>query len=155
FEKACAFTCNAPVTSPLPRIFTGKRSLRISPASARTSGVIGPSTSSSVRRPTLTVSHGVAHTLVKPRSYGIRCCVGSGPPSQQGGPPPPDRAFWPLVPRPAVLPRPLPLPRPRRGLLVLAPPSGRKSSIFIGIVVPTFRSTKRVTDYSPEISSTV
>src|SRR6478609_3471350 len=57
--------------------------------------------------------------------------------------PGPDRDFWPLVPRPAVLPRPLPCPRPSRLLVFFAPSFGRRSSIVSGMVAL----------YSPDRSS--
>src|SRR5947209_18004533 len=44
---------------------------------------------------------------------------------------PPVRAFWPLVPRPAVLPRPEPCPRPTRRSRLCDPGAGRKSDSFI------------------------
>src|SRR5579859_6973054 len=43
---------------------------------------------------------------------------------------PPVRAFWPLVPRPAVLPRPEPCPRPTRLSALCEPGAGRKSESF-------------------------
>jgi len=45
--------------------------------------------------------------------------------------PAPARAFWPLVPRPAVLPWPAAIPRPTRFLFFLAPLAGRNSCNFI------------------------
>jgi hypothetical protein len=39
---------------------------------------------------------------------------GVWPPSNHGGIEPPARAFWPFVPRPAVLPLPAAMPRPTR-----------------------------------------
>jgi hypothetical protein len=77
---------------------------------------------------------GQRHLLVKP-TFGIRMCSGVCPPSKNGLPeansvnagqtranlkesahliPPLDRDFWPLWPRPQVLPFPDPMPRPRR-----------------------------------------
>ena len=50
---------------------------------------------------------------LKPR-LGRRRCSGIWPPSKPTLWKPPERDFWPLWPRPAVLPRPEPMPRPTR-----------------------------------------
>ena len=50
---------------------------------------------------------------LKPR-LGRRRCSGIWPPSKPSLWKPPERAFWPLWPRPAVLPQPEPTPRPTR-----------------------------------------
>src|SRR6476660_8267556 len=50
--------------------------------------------------------------LLKPR-FGKRRCSGIWPPSNPLMATP-VRAFWPLTPRPAVLPLPEPMPRPTR-----------------------------------------
>ena len=56
--------------------------------------------------PTFTTSYSTLKRFLKPRSFGMRMWSGVWPPSNQGGIEPPARAFWPLVPRPAVLPLP-------------------------------------------------
>ena len=63
-----------------------------------------PTCASSAIRPTLTTSYSIRKRFLNPRSFGIRWWSGVWPPSNQGGIEPPARAFWPLVPRPAVLP---------------------------------------------------
>src|SRR5688572_13533706 len=47
----------------------------------------------------------------------------------------PERAFWPLTPRPAVLPEPEPMPRPRRFLEWVAPSLSRRSLSFMTILL--------------------
>src|SRR5215203_5114842 len=64
----------------------------------------------------------------------MRFWIGSCPPSNPGRTPPPARAFWPLWPRPDVLPLPEPIPRPTRVRSVLAPSFGLRSFKLIGIV---------------------
>src|SRR5688572_451623 len=71
--------------------------------------------------------------LVKPRLYGIRFWIGSCPPSKPRRTPRPERAFWPFVPRPAVLPLPLPWPRPTRLRSRFVPGFGRRSSSVSGM----------------------
>src|SRR3954467_9093723 len=67
---------------------------------------------------------------------------GVWPPSNHGGIEPPARAFWPLVPRPAVLPLPAAIPRPtpmrflpgpsaRVGAGGLRPAGGRGASCLV------------------------
>src|SRR6478752_2310538 len=56
--------------------------------------------------PTLTTSYSVLKRFLKPRSFGIRMWRGVWPPSNHGAMEPPARAFWPLVPRPAVFASP-------------------------------------------------
>ena len=51
--------------------------------------------------------------LWKPR-FGVRMRSGVCPPSKPSRGERPVRAFWPLCPRPDVLPVPLPMPRPTR-----------------------------------------
>ncbi|CFN77002.1 Uncharacterised protein [Bordetella pertussis] len=55
---------------------------------------------------------------------GKRRCNGIWPPSKPTLWKPPERDFWPLWPRPAVLPRPEPMPRPTRRLACLLPSAG-------------------------------
>src|SRR5688572_16470759 len=59
----------------------------------------------------------------KPR-FGRRRCSGIWPPSKPSLWKPPERAFWPLWPRPAVLPQPEPTPRPTRCRSFLDPGAG-------------------------------
>src|SRR5947208_15224287 len=47
----------------------------------------------------------------------------------------PERAFWPLTPRPAVLPEPDSMPRPRRFLECVAPSLSRRSLSFIFVLL--------------------
>src|SRR6266545_3497979 len=55
---------------------------------------------------------------------GNRRCSGIWPPSKPTLWKPPERDFWPLWPRPAVLPRPEPGPRPTRRLAFFDPAAG-------------------------------
>src|SRR5439155_3670242 len=55
---------------------------------------------------------------------GSRRCSGIWPPSKPTLWYPPERDFWPLWPRPAVLPSPEPMPRPTRRRAFLAPAAG-------------------------------
>src|SRR5450756_2739430 len=114
----------------------------MSPAAARMSGVIvtgagladfadfadaeelgAPSTSGISRmpvsakaemRPIFTISYSIRNLFLKPRSFGMRIWIGVCPPSNHGWMVPPVLDFWPLVPRPAVLPLPAAMPRPTR-----------------------------------------
>lgn len=75
-----------------------------------------PSCIQCCRRSKLTGWYFLACWLTKPR-LGKRFTSGVWPPSNQGrGGPLPERAFWPLWPRPAVLPLPYPGPLPTRSL---------------------------------------
>ena len=69
-------------------------------------GSSAPSSTSSAIRPRFTTSYWILNGFLKPRSFGMRMWIGVWPPSNQGGIVPPARAFWPFVPRPAVLPLP-------------------------------------------------
>src|SRR5688572_26118319 len=62
-------------------------------------------------------------TARKPR-LGRRRCSGIWPPSKPTLWKPPARDFWPLWPRPAVLPRPEPMPRPTRRRGFFEPAAG-------------------------------
>src|SRR5437867_13018396 len=64
-----------------------------------------------------------SETDLKPR-LGRRRCSGIWPPSKPTLWKPPERDFWPLWPRPAVLPRPEPMPRPTRRRAFLLPAAG-------------------------------
>ncbi len=81
--------------------------------------------------PTFTTSYSTLKRFLKPRSFGMRMWSGVWPPSNQGGIEPPARAFWPLVPRPAVLPLPAAMPRPTRVFALCAPSAGRRSCSFM------------------------
>src|SRR6478735_3576147 len=70
--------------------------------------------------------------LVKPR-LGKRRCSGICPPSKPLMATP-VRAFWPLTPRPAVLPLPEPMPRPTRMRALWAP---GLSAISLSFILPT------------------
>src|SRR3954462_5260275 len=67
--------------------------------------------------------------LVNPR-FGSRRCSGICPPSKPLMETP-VRAFWPLTPRPAVLPLPEPMPRPTRIRSFGAPSLSRMSLSFM------------------------
>src|SRR3954466_11180908 len=66
--------------------------------------------------------------LLKPFSFGTRCLIGIWPPSKPRATV--LRAFWPLVPRPAVLPPLPPMPRPTRLGRRFEPGAGCRSWIF-------------------------
>src|SRR6476469_662502 len=67
--------------------------------------------------------------LLKPR-FGKRRWSGIWPPSKPLMATP-ARAFWPLTPRPAVLPLPEPMPRPTRIRPLVAPGLSRISLSFM------------------------
>src|SRR3569623_792838 len=67
--------------------------------------------------------------LLKPR-FGNRMCNGIWPPSKPAMETP-SRLFWPLTPRPPVLPLPAPMPRPTRILDLRAPALSRSSFSFM------------------------
>lgn len=88
---------------------------------------------------------GVAWLLVKPL-LGRTLWRGVCPPSKNGLGPPPDRAFWPLCPRPQVLPRPDPTPLPTRLRFFLAP----------GLSLMLFKVRNLITEpFSPETDGEV
>src|SRR6476619_5772487 len=60
----------------------------------------------------------------------------------------PERAFWPLTPRPAVLPEPEPMPRPRRFLECVAPSLSLSSLSFMMFLL---RSGSRLVDDADEV----
>ena len=70
-------------------------------------------------------------------NVGTRFCSGSWPPSKPGRTLPPDRAFWPLWPRPQVLPPPAAMPRPTRFFVFVLPSAGprefNRSSMLVAI----------------------
>src|ERR1019366_4104161 len=69
--------------------------------------------------------------LLKPR-FGKRRCSGIWPPSKPLMATP-VRAFWPLTPRPPVLPLPEPMPRPTRMRSLVAPALSANSCSFISL----------------------
>src|SRR5215212_771787 len=71
--------------------------------------------------------------LLKPFSLGTRCLIGIWPPSKPRATV--LRAFWPLVPRPAVLPPLPPVPRPTRRAARRDPGAGASSSSRIAILL--------------------
>src|SRR6476661_138345 len=81
-------------------------------------------------RPRLSSLYFLAKMFLKPR-FGSRRCSGICPPSKPLMATP-VRAFWPLTPRPAVLPLPEPMPRPTRLRVLFAPGLSEISLSFIG-----------------------
>src|SRR5918994_316710 len=131
FEKACAFTVTARVSSPRPRTLT-RAPLPVRPLACSDAG----STSSrpvASRTSRLMAWYSTRNGLLKPRSLGTRMWSGIWPPSKPAGILP--RAPWPLVPRPAVLPPLPPMPRPTRLRLFLEPGAGVRSWILIVIAL--------------------
>ena len=106
-----------------------------------------PRSASAPMAPTFTTSYSILNRFLKPRSLGMRMWSGVWPPSNQGGIEPPARAFWPLVPRPAVLPLPAAMPRPTRVRAVRDPAAGRRSWSFMPS--PRSRSGSRRRPRSP------
>ena len=135
FKRRCRRRLRSPPCAPLRRrrrrcSFTALSSLPVmmtfaaSPSTARAPAAFSargrcPSTGSfaSSDRRTSAMSFCVRET--KPR-FGRRRCSGIWPPSKPTLWKPPERDFWPLWPRPAVLPRPEPMPRPTRRRALLA-----------------------------------
>ena len=99
------------------------------PPDASTSNA--PRSASAPMAPTLTTSYSILNRFLKPRSFGMRMWSGVWPPSNQGGIEPPARAFWPFVPRPAVLPLPAAMPRPTRVRGWREPSAGWRSWSFM------------------------
>src|SRR5258708_7055509 len=121
-ENLCALTETGLVNSPSPRIL--RPSLRPLTAPASTSLSRSTSARPSVSRPpTLTSAYSIRNGLVNPR-LGTGRWMGIWPPSKPMKFMLPVRAFWPLPPRPAVLPVPLACPRPTRFFSFTPPPAG-------------------------------
>src|SRR5690554_5189698 len=98
------------------------------PFACRTAGLISSRPVSSMTS-RLMPWYSTRNGLLKPLSLGMRMCSGICPPSNPAGTL--LRAFWPLVPRPAVLP-PLPaMPRPTRFLRLFEPGVGCRSWILM------------------------
>src|SRR5207237_5255098 len=115
------------------------RTLRPSlrPFTAPASTSLSTSTSASPKRsrsPTLISAYSTRNGFVNPR-LGMRRWIGIWPPSNPMKFMLPVRAFWPLPPRPAVLPSPLAWPRPTRFFSFTPPPAGGVNlvSSFISI----------------------
>ena len=87
--------------------------------------VDGVDPASLLRSVRLTAWYSTRLMLLKPRRYGSFLTSGSWPPSKYGRDAAASRAFWPLVPLPAVVPRPEPRPRPIRRRLRWAPGGGQ------------------------------
>ena len=110
FEKLWAETVSVFVSSPSPRILTSTRSFATSPAALSDSGVTSAPAS---KRPSSSRTFtgwlyvrngpiGIASLDVLPRILGSRISSGVWPPSNPAGILcDPERAFWPLIPRPA------------------------------------------------------
>ena len=160
--NASATTKSGAESSPAPRILSGLSRVRTRPTARRMSWLmvigaasalalppLGASTSNAPRSasapiaPTFTTSYSILKRFLKPRSFGMRMWSGVCPPSNQAGIPPPARAFWPLVPRPAVLPLPAAMPRPTRVRAVFDPAGGRRSCNFMPSPGPRTRSLPR------------
>ena len=121
-ENAWACTVSFVFSSPVPRILTGWRSVRTTPAAFSSSGVTSVPASNASRLRTFTgvvcVRNGPIGIDIRwfgPGSLPSRMYSGIWPPSKPGRMLwLPERAFWPLCPRPDVLPLPEPWPRPTR-----------------------------------------
>src|SRR5690606_24861583 len=125
-EKPWAFTVSARSTLPRPSTLTSAP-LWVRPAAWSSSGsMVSRPVASRVSR--FTAWYSTRKGLVNPFSLGTRMWRGSCPPSKPAGMDP--RAFWPLVPRPAVLPPLPPMPRPTRLRRRLAPSLGWRSWIL-------------------------
>src|SRR5918911_36366 len=131
------------LSSPLPRTLTPSRAFDSTPAATSASTVMGalasslPASTASWMRPRLTSLRSRAFGGVKPR-FGRRRCSGIWPPSKPLMDTP-VRAFWPLTPRPAVLPLPEPMPRPTRMRSLVAPGLSEISFSFMApSLLPVF-----------------
>jgi small subunit ribosomal protein S5 len=117
---SATFTVRALVSSPLPRTLTPSRVFLTRPFAFRASvSTTSPALKAASRSATLTMAYWVAKMLLKP-TLGRRRARGIWPPSKPACFTP-ERAFWPLLPKPAVLPLPEPMPRPLRVTGLLAP----------------------------------
>src|SRR5690606_5137441 len=129
--KAWARTVSGRVSSPSPNTLMPSFTLRTTRFSNNSSGVTTVPGSNRFRASRLTMASSRRNgALLKPR-LGSRRTSGVCPPSKAGPLAPPERAFCPLVPRPAVLPLPEPIPRPTRLESRRAPGAGRNSCSFI------------------------
>src|SRR5215475_3889208 len=96
-------------------------------------------------RPRLISLNALRNGLLKPR-LGSRRCSGIWPPSKPFTATP-VRAFWPLTPRPAVLPLPEPIPRPTRRRDLRAPGRSAISESFIAL-----SSLASLADHADEVA---
>src|SRR5436305_6080115 len=127
------------VRSPSPRILSPSLCRLITPASSSVSAVIVPDASRPSRRPTFTTAYSTRKWFVKPR-FGTRRWMGICPPSNPMKFMLPVRAFWPLPPRPAVLPSPLACPRPTLFFSFTPPPRGGVS-LLSSFITSSWRET--------------
>src|SRR5581483_2586900 len=109
--------------SPFLTIFTRLARASTRPASRNAArSMVSPLTEASRYSSTSWLSRAI---LERKPTFGRRRCSGIWPPSKPALTlPPPVRAYWPLWPRPAVLPRPEPMPRPTRTRSRRAPFAG-------------------------------
>src|SRR5258708_12288 len=121
-EAAMPDTVKALSTLPARMILARFASAATSPAFFSPSRSIAPAPAFA-RSPERTSAAFVIVVARKPR-LGRRRCSGICPPSKPTLWKPPARAFWPLWPRPAVLPRPEPPPRPTRRRFFFEPAAG-------------------------------
>src|SRR5262247_502478 len=96
-------------------------------------------------RPRLISLNALRNGLLNPR-LGSRRCSGICPPSKPLTATP-VRAFWPLTPRPAVLPLPEPMPRPTRRRDLRAPGRSAISESFIAL-----SSLASLADHADEVA---
>src|SRR5262245_49758057 len=144
-EKAWALTVTLRVSSPRPSTLTSAP-LWVRPLACSASGVISSSSDASmVSR--LMAWYSTRNGLLKPLSLGMRMCSGICPPSKLRGTV--SRAFWPLVPRPAVLPPLPPMPRPTRLPALVDPGGGVRSWTLM--VMALLLLALRVLDNSDEM----
>src|SRR5690606_7376749 len=126
---------SAVLRSPFPRMRTPSFTRRTTPAAFSVSTVMGvlasslPASTAACTRPMFTSLKSLAKMLLKPR-FGKRRCSGIWPPSKPLMETP-ARDFWPLTPRPPVLPLPEPMPRPTRVRALTAPGLSFSSLSFI------------------------
>src|SRR5579883_2986766 len=108
--------------------------------------ITSPATESSLYNST---SHTSCAVRERKPTFGRRRCSGIWPPSKPGLTLPlPVRAYWPLWPRPAVLPRPEPMPRPTRTRARRAPLAG--FSVFRRMFVCPMNVMTAIRQWNPE-----
>src|SRR5690606_19665301 len=128
-DTACTFTVTLRSISPRPSTLTSAP-LDTRPLERSVSGVISSRPDAAIVS-RLIAWYSTRNGLLKPRSLGTRMDNGSWPPSKLTGMV--SRAFWPLVPRPAVLPPLPPMPRPTRLRRLRDPSAGLRSWIFMSV----------------------
>src|SRR5262245_46806552 len=140
------------LSSPSPRSRTPSLARRRMPALTRASASIAalasslPASIAACRRPRLISLNCLRNGLLKPR-LGRRRCSGIWPPSKPFTATP-ARAFWPLTPRPAVLPLPDPMPRPTRRRVLREPGRSAISESFIAL-----SSSASLADHAHEVAN--